>query len=241
MEITKEKCNLKKIKIIIKFGLIWILPTKIAENKSKKYFEELNPIMNNYDLSNYQHYKTAVMKPNVNWKLAIDTFLELYHIQHLHPKTLSHIINGDACMFDKHGRHMRLIAPRKDLSTHKNNIMKIENIEKYIINLKVIFPNTVLVEHGEHLELWHILPTSIDKSIVTVSLFTKLPYKTKSEIKHWEKNFQKLKDVVEKEDFPLGENVQKGFYADPKRRLIFGKNEPALQHFHKTIRTALKN
>ena len=47
-------------------------------------------------------------------------------------------------------------------------------------------------------------------------------------------------DVVQAEDFPLGEDVQKGFYADPKRKLIFGKNEPGLQHFHKSINQALK-
>ena len=48
-------------------------------------------------------------------------------------------------------------------------------------------------------------------------------------------------DVVEKEDFPLGEDIQKGFYADPKRKLIFGKNEPGLQHFHIVIKSAIKN
>ena len=64
--------------------------------------------------------------------------------------------------------------------------------------------------------------------------------KTKSATQHWDNNFNLAIDVVQAEDFPLGEDVQKGFYADPKRKLIFGKNEPGLQHFHKSINQALK-
>ena len=234
--IKKEKCNLKKIYIIEKFGFLWILLTKTAEKESKKYFEELHPIMDHYDLSNYHHYKTGIMKPEINWKLAVDTFLELYHITHLHPETLSDIIRGDTCLFDNYGRHMRIIGARQSLSEIKDDILKIDNIESHILNLKVIFPNTIFVDHGEHIELWHILPgDSVNKSWVSVSLFTKSTFNTKSETRHWENNFQLLKDVVEQEDFPLGESVQKGFYADKQRKLIFGKNEPGLQHFHKYL------
>ena len=64
--------------------------------------------------------------------------------------------------------------------------------------------------------------------------------KTDSAKRHWENNFTLAIDAVEKEDFPLGEDIQRGFYADPKRKLIFGENEPGLQHFHKSIQSALK-
>ena len=140
------------------------------------------------------------------------------------------------CLVDNYGRHMRIIGARQSLSEIKDDILKIDNIESHILNLKVIFPNTIFVDHGEHIELWHILPgDSVNKSWVSVSLFTKSTFNTKSETRHWENNFQLLKDVVEQEDFPLGESVQKGFYADKQRKLIFGKNEPGLQHFHKYL------
>ena len=71
-------------------------------------------------------------------------------------------------------------------------------------------------------------------------LYTKEAFSSKSAIRHWNNNFNLALDAVVKEDFPLGENVQKGFYADPKRKIIFGKNEPALQHFHKQIKLDLK-
>ena len=241
-EIPKNKCNLKSIELSEKHGLLWIQLSKKAVKESKKYFEELDILIDHYDLNNLYHYKTGIMQPNINWKLAVDTFLELYHVSHLHPDTLSDILKGDTCLFDTYGRHMRIIGPRKSLVESKAKILEIENIEKHIINLKIIFPNTILVDHEEHIELWHVLPeNSVNKCRVSISLFTKVPYKTDSEIRHWENNFKLLKDVVEEEDFPLGEGVQKGFYADKKRNIIFGKNEPGLQHFHKNIDELLSN
>ena len=241
-EIPKNKCNLKSIELSEKYGLLWIQLSKKAVKESKKYFEELDILIDHYDLNNLYHYKTGIIQPNINWKLAVDTFLELYHVSHLHPDTLSDILKGDTCLFDTYGRHMRIIGPRKSLVESKAKILEIENIEKHIINLKIIFPNTILVDHEEHIELWHILPeNSVNKCRVSISLFTKVPYKTDSEIRHWENNFKLLKDVVEEEDFPLGEGVQKGFYADKKRNIIFGKNEPGLQHFHKNIDELLSN
>ena len=241
-EIPKNKCNLKSIELSEKHGLLWIQLSKKAVKESKKYFEELDILIDHYDLNNLYHYKTGIMQPNINWKLAVDTFLELYHVSHLHPDTLSDILKGDTCLFDTYGRHMRIIGPRKSLVESKAKILEIENIEKHIINLKIIFPNTILVDHEEHIELWHVLPeNSVNQCRVSISLFTKVPYKTDSEIRHWENNFKLLKDVVEEEDFPLGEGVQKGFYADKKRNIIFGKNEPGLQHFHKNIDELLSN
>ena len=235
-QIPKNKCNLKSIELREQSGLLWVQLTKNAVKESEKYFKELNTLIDHYNLTNYHYFKTEIMKPKINWKLAVDTFLELYHIAHLHPDTLSNIIKGDTCMFDTYGRHMRIIGPRRSLIESKENILEIENIEKHIINLKIIFPNTVFVDNGEHIDLWHILPeNSVNETMVSVSIFTKLPCKTDSEIKHWENNLQLLKDVVEKEDFPLGEGIQKGFYADKKRNIIFGKNEPGLQHFHKNV------
>jgi hypothetical protein len=33
--------------------------------------------------------------------------------------------------------------------------------------------------------------------------------------------------------------VQQGFYAGAQAHITFGRNEPALQHFHRTIRAAV--
>lgn len=55
-----------------------------------------------------------------------------------------------------------------------------------------------------------------------------------------ENNMGLLVATVLEEDFPLATKMQRDF-AVCDDELIFGRNEPALQHFHATLRTHLSN
>ncbi|MDP1967443.1 MAG: SRPBCC family protein, partial [Reyranella sp.] len=57
--------------------------------------------------------------------------------------------------------------------------------------------------------------------------------------RHWDRNMKLLLDTVEKEDFPLGEDMQRGFHSGAQDHLLFGRNEPALAHFHRSVHEAL--
>jgi hypothetical protein len=45
--------------------------------------------------------------------------------------------------------------------------------------------------------------------------------------------------TVEHQDFPVSEGIQRGFYSGAQDEIIFGRNEPALQHYHETVKSAL--
>jgi hypothetical protein len=45
--------------------------------------------------------------------------------------------------------------------------------------------------------------------------------------------------VVETEDFPVGEDIQRGFRSGAQEHITFGRNEPGLHHFHRSVREAL--
>lgn len=53
------------------------------------------------------------------------------------------------------------------------------------------------------------------------------------------RNMDLLMATVEKEDFPLSEGVQRGFHSGAQNEVLFGRNEPSLQHFHKSVKAAL--
>ena len=148
---------------------------------------------------------------------------------------------SDLAIFDSFGSHIRLIGARLSVLEANNSLKNDQEFNIHTLQLRILFPNTILVGHAEHVEIWHILPGQKENECeISLSLFSKEEIKTESAKSHWENNFCLAIDVVKDEDFPLGENVQKGFYADPKRKIIFGKNEPGLQHFHKQIKLALK-
>ena len=45
--------------------------------------------------------------------------------------------------------------------------------------------------------------------------------------------------TVEHQDFPVSEGIQRGFDSGAQDDIVFGRNEPALQHYHKALKSAL--
>ncbi|MDB9971381.1 aromatic ring-hydroxylating dioxygenase subunit alpha [Alphaproteobacteria bacterium] len=239
-EINKDQCSLQKFELDNHQGFLWLIMNKKAKNKHSSNKADLNELLIDYDFNKYQHFKSIKIYPKLNWKLAVDTFLELYHIDELHTKSLAPIIKNDLQLFDTYGKNIRVIGARHS-AVKLNRVLKDQReFDIHTIQLRILFPNTILVCHPDHVEVWQILPKNeVNECEVSFSLYTKEAFSSKSAIRHWDNNFNLALNAVVKEDFPLGENVQKGFYAAPKRKIIFGKNEPALQHFHKQIKLDL--
>ena len=239
-EINKDQCSLQKFELDNHQGFLWLIMDKKAKNKHSSNKADLNELLIDYDFNKYQHFKSIKIYPKLNWKLAVDTFLELYHIDELHTKSLAPIIKNDLQLFDTYGKNIRVIGARHSAVKLNRALKDQREFDIHTIQLRILFPNTILVCHPDHVEVWQILPKNeVNECEVSFSLYTKEAFSSKSAIRHWDNNFNLALNAVVKEDFPLGENVQKGFYAAPKRKIIFGKNEPALQHFHKQIKLDL--
>ena len=71
------------------------------------------------------------------------------------------------------------------------------------------------------------------------ALFTPTPAVTDKEKRYWDKNMDLLMSTVDVEDFPVCLDIQRGFGAGAQSHITFGRNEPALGHYHKSLRAAL--
>jgi Ring hydroxylating alpha subunit (catalytic domain) len=54
----------------------------------------------------------------------------------------------------------------------------------------------------------------------------------------WKKVMDLLVGVVE-QDFAIGEQIQRNFESGVLHEVVYGRYEPALEHFHRSIRRAL--
>jgi hypothetical protein len=50
---------------------------------------------------------------------------------------------------------------------------------------------------------------------------------------------QLVLDVVTGEDFPAGRTIQIGLTSGAQTHTVFGRNEPAMIHYHQSMRVAL--
>src|SRR5260370_42469330 len=72
-----------------------------------------------------------------------------------------------------------------------------------------------------------------------VSWYIPEPAASDSAKRHWDNNFNLLMATVEFQDFPTCEGRQRGFLSDAQDSIVFGRNEPALQHYHRSVTAAL--
>jgi hypothetical protein len=45
--------------------------------------------------------------------------------------------------------------------------------------------------------------------------------------------------VIGREDLPVGRTIQAGFASGAQTHTVFGRNEPAMIHYHRALRAAL--
>ena len=104
-----------------------------------------------------------------------------------------------------------------------------------------LFPNTILMLQGDHVELVRIFPCEnrVDRAVMELSLYVPCAPATQGERTHWDKNLQLVFDVITGEDFPTGRTIQLGLTSGAQAHTVFGCNEPAMIHYHRSLQAAL--
>jgi phenylpropionate dioxygenase-like ring-hydroxylating dioxygenase large terminal subunit len=187
----------------------------------------------------YPLFSVDRVTPRINWKFAVDTFLEGYHIAHLHRKTIAPYFIGNCGTFDGAGPHGRMCVARTSIDVVRAQPEDERNYRPHVISIYQLFPNTILIWQVDHIEIWRAFPDRDDPSRCEVEMTIYRPAETDKPDAYWEKNRDIAIRTVMEEDFPLGERMQIGFESGATEEVVYGRNEPSLVHFHTSIRNAL--
>ncbi len=226
--------------VVEKYGMIWVgLRPGIALDVDGLLDGAADDLAS-YRLDTYHHYETRTLTREMNWKLAVDTFCETYHLAYLHADTVSPLFHNNRATFKAFGRNHRMIAARRTIDEMRELPEAEWDLLDHTAVVYVLFPNTVFIFQRDHAETWHIFPGDrVDRCSMYVSLYIPEPATSDSAKRHWDNNFDLLMATVEMQDFPTCEGMQKGFLAGAQDSIVFGRNEPALQHFHRSVTTVL--
>ena len=237
---ARETHGLRPLPVVEKYGMIWVSPDPEAKFDVDEMLGGMGGDLAAYGLETWHHYETRVLRRKMNWKLGVDTFGETYHLQHLHPDTVDPLFFSNRCTFDAFGPNHRMLAARKTFETLRGLPEHEWDVFDNTVVICVLFPNTVFTYQRDHVETWHFFPgDAVDETVIYVSLYIPEPVANPKAKEHWDRNFNLLMATVEMEDFPTCEGMQIGFRSGAQDAITFGRNEPALQHFHKSIRAAL--
>ena len=89
-DVDKSKHGLRRLKVAEKYGLVWVVPTALEDHEDATldidaYLGRLQPDLEGWTMEGWERHSFEPIRKNMNWKLVIDTFLELYHFRYLHP------------------------------------------------------------------------------------------------------------------------------------------------------------
>lgn len=243
--VRQERDGLVPLPLCEKYGLVWVLGTPAPDRASTfdidPWLSGLGPELASYGFESWSFYDKRVVPEQMNWKLLVDTFHEAYHIGFLHKDTLAPYLHGNISDFQAFGLNHRLVFARKKLERLKSMPQAEWDAMWYSTIVYCLFPNTLLIVQGDHVELARCYPTEgrPDRSVMELGFYIPKPVTTEEEKVHWDKNLNLVLDVVTTEDFPAGRSMQIGFGSGAQSHTVFGRNEPAMIHYHKSVRQAL--
>jgi phenylpropionate dioxygenase-like ring-hydroxylating dioxygenase large terminal subunit len=188
-----------------------------------------------FGLEGYHRTETRTSTRAMNWKLMFDTFGEVYHVEHLHRKTIHPLIQSNNTLFDAWGPHGRMGVCRwamNDLVDRPREEWELLPVATLVYHL---VPNTILIQQVDHVELYQIFPDGPETCTALISLYAPEEPATDKARNYWKRNLDLLIQVTEDEDFLMCEQIQRSFASGAQEAIQFGRNEPALIHFHSTL------
>jgi phenylpropionate dioxygenase-like ring-hydroxylating dioxygenase large terminal subunit len=235
--LDREARGLVALPVAERHGLVWVHPTPGAEMDLAAHLGGLDDELSSFGLDGYVLDRTEVLRQPFNWKLVVDGFLEAYHLRFLHRTTIGPYIRSNFTPTETFGSNLRMIAARASFDGELDRPAEDVDFLANVAMIYVLFPNTVLVWQSDHFECWTAFPDRSDPSstVMRASLFAPERATTADQQLHWDKNWKVLMDTVLNEDFRVARSMQEGFASGAQSHVLFGRNEPALQHYHKEL------
>ena len=234
--VDKSQYSLQQLPCEERHGFIWVVPTPGVSINVAEHLGALDAELASYGAAAMVLEREEQLSADINWKFVLDGFLEVYHFAKLHAKSISPYFFGNHSPFHTFGKHGRMVGVRASFASlrgkPKEHIETSDLIKHLAVNY-MIFPNTVLVWQADHFECWTAFPgDQPDRCVanvqsVTTAAMAEPEYKSK-----WERNWKIMTGTVVAEDWAVSQTIQRSAHAMPHDRILFGRNEPGLQHFH---------
>jgi phenylpropionate dioxygenase-like ring-hydroxylating dioxygenase large terminal subunit len=238
-DVDRADLGLEPVPVAEGHGLVFVRPGSPDPIDLDATLCGLGPELDSYKLASYHHVETRTHVQDINWKMVIDTFLEAYHIFSLHKQSIAPQYFSTGALFDPYGPHSRVIGVRRSILDLVGAPEETWSMLPHGTIHYVIAPNALLVHQLDHFELWRVFPLAVDRSLVHTGIYAPTRPDDERALRHWRKNLDILLQVTTTEDFPQCARIQADLAAGALHDLLFGRNEPGLAHFHRSLAALL--
>jgi nitrite reductase/ring-hydroxylating ferredoxin subunit len=223
------------------YGMVWVRPGGGDEIDPDTVLAGVEAEIAPLRLDTFHPFRHEVRTKQANWKLLMDTFMETYHFPALHKDTVNAVFIPNCSPFASFGANNRMIGVRRSIEKLRGQPEADWDLIPHATLVWVLFPNTVIVFQIGHLELWRLFPGKdpLNETVFQVDLYTPKEVTSDEAQSLYDYNLDFLLKVTESEDFVVSEEAYRALQSGAVDEIIFGRNEPALHHFHQQIQKAI--
>ena len=208
----------------------------------------LAPELKQLDMANTRPIKKSRIDVQANWKFAQDTFFEGYHFATIHPTTIAAHAFSNCIIHDEFGPHQRVMMPSHN---YMDWVGKPENEwgEVPYQGIHLIFPSTIFYAgrlegfgaksrtHRQIFGIWRCFPgEKPGESFSLMATYRPIEEDRPEDLAEYEGVTDFILNVIENEDYSLCKQGQQNLETSPPgHKVLFGRNEGALQSIHRHI------
>ena len=226
--------NLVEVPAAEHAGLIFVRPTPGEPLDLARWLGSLVPDLEGFGLATGYVYAPIVKTRELSWKLAIDIFLEAYHLRTAHRDSIYRLFFDNIGLVDTNGPHLRTVFPKRSIRELPARPSAEWRLREHANILYHLFPNTLVLVQPDHVSMFHAWPLGPARTVIQSYTLVAEPPATEKAQRYWDANNAILYGATE-EDFTLGESIQRGLASGANSELTFGAFEHALTHFHAQI------
>ena len=223
-----------------RYGFLWVHPEPDASLDVDSVLGGLAPEFEAWNWGELQKFGHDTYDMELNWKLAMDTFGETYHFTTLHKDTLAQDFYGNVQCYDTFERNHRMILCLKAIDLLRTMPESDWNISLGSFPVYYLFPNVQVncFPFGVILVRTYPDPNQVGRSLSRIGFYIQREALVAhgDELGNAVKNFS---DIIRDEDYVVAARSQMGANSGLVEHMLFGRNEPALHHYHQTYRKAL--
>ena len=240
--------GLKALPAQERFGLLWVHPQPDGEMDLDRQLGDLGPELEDWDLDRFVPEGQTTYEHPMNWKLAIDTFGETYHFNTLHRDSLAQDFHGNVQLYDTYERNHRMMLCLRNIDALREMDRADWHVLSAALPVYYIFPNVQLIIGYDGPTLVRVYPDATDphNSHSQISFYldpgidrTELADRQGEAYRDVVARMEDFARIIRDEDYKAAAAAHAGARSGAQEYVTFGRNEPALHHYHNTYRTVL--
>ena len=242
-EVDRATMGLTELACEERAGVIFVCLTPGKAFDIDAWLGEFADKLADQQLTNWHLYTERYLQGS-GWKATMDGYLEVYHHDSVHGKTVGPHTVGNLLVHDTWGAHQRMAFARR-------NIEELNGVppeswaqpESHIRVVHSVFPNlSISAILGGQCLVGFIYPGETSTTTLTRQLILSAEIPTTEDEQTAVETFSQMTlQAVRDEDYALVATVQDALRSGANDSFLIGRNEPAVQHYHTMIDKVASN